>query len=131
LISHGEIKPQQYDFGYSNSEMAEAGGSSHTNYANNECYVDHMEYMIDDAVLANQNVRVQEESSCQELFYDVVQAAQQFLYNSCSIHSKLCAAVRLLSIKSDYNMPQNCFNEVVQLIKEMYPPNNRVSHNYG
>ena len=42
--------------------MGEAGGSNHTNYAHNECYVDQMEYMIGDAVLANQNVRIRREA---------------------------------------------------------------------
>ena len=82
-------------------------------------------------MLANENVMVQEGNSSQESFYNMVQTAQQSLYDGRSTHSELSTAVRLLSIKSDYNMPQNCFNEVVQLIKEMYPPNNRVSHNYG
>ena len=61
----------------------------------------------------------------------MVQAAQQPLYDGCSTHSELSAAVRLLSIKSDYKMPQNCFNEVVQLMKDMCPPNNPLSNNYG
>ena len=70
-ISHGEVEPQQYDLGYSTREM---GGSSHTNYAHNECYVDHMDSMIGDAMLANENVMVQEGSSSQEPFYNMVQA---------------------------------------------------------
>ena len=61
----------------------------------------------------------------------MVQAAQQPLYDGCSTYSELSAVVRLLSIKSDYNMPQNYFNEIVQLMKEMCPPNNRVPNNYG
>jgi len=54
----------------------------------------------------------------------MVQAAQQPLYNGCSTHSEPSAAVRLLSIKSNYNMPQNYFNEIVQLMKKMCPLNN-------
>jgi len=61
----------------------------------------------------------------------MVQAGQQPLYDSFSTHSELSTAVRPLSIKSNYNMPQNCFNEIAQLIKEMCPPNNRVPNNYG
>ena len=38
--------------------------------------------------------------------------------------------MRLLSVKSDYNIPQNCFNEVIQLMKEMCPPNNSMPNNY-
>ena len=61
--SHGEVEHQQYDFGYSTSEMTEAGCSIHTNYDCNECYVDCMEYMVGDAILANQNVRDEEPST--------------------------------------------------------------------
>ena len=113
------------------AEMREANGSSHTNYAHNECYVDHMEFMIGDAMLANENVMVQEGSSSQKPFYNMVQAAQQPLYDGCLTHSELSVAVWLLSIKSDYNMSQNYFNEVVQLMKKMCSPNNRVPQNYG
>jgi len=130
-ISHGEIEPQQYDSGYSNSKIPEVGGSSHTNNDYFECYVDRMEDMVDDAIIANQNVREEGLSTCWEPFYNMVQAAQQSLYDGCSTHSELSAAVRLLSIKSNYNMPQNCFNEIVQLMKEMCPPNNSVPNNYG
>ena len=76
LISHGEVEPQQYDFGYSTSELPKAGGSSYINHDDNESYIDHMEYMISDAVLANQNVRNEEPSTCQESFYNMVQVAQ-------------------------------------------------------
>ena len=90
-----------------------------------------MEDVVDDAIIANQNVREKESSTCWEPFYNMVQTAQQPLYDGCSTHSELSATVRLLSIKSDYNMSQNYFNEIVQLMKEMCPPNNRVLNNYG
>jgi len=61
----------------------------------------------------------------------MIQAAQHPLYNDCSTHSELFAVVRLLSIKSKYNMPQNYFNEIVQLMKEMCPLNKYVPNNYG
>ena len=56
-ISHREIEPQQYNFGYSNCEIPEVGGSSHINNDYSEFYVDRMEDMVDDAIIANQNVR--------------------------------------------------------------------------
>jgi len=68
-----------------------------------------MEYTAGDAIMENQNIREEESSTCQEPFYNIVQAAQQPLYDDCSTHSELSAAVRLLSIKCDYNIPQNYF----------------------
>ena len=61
----------------------------------------------------------------------MVQAAPQHLYDGSCTHSEVSVAVRLLSIKFDYNMSQNCFNEMVQLMKEMCPPNNRMPNNYS
>jgi len=104
-ISHGEIESQQYNFGYSNSEIHKVGGSSHINNDYYESYVDRVADMVDDVIMANQNVREEESSTCREPFYNMVQAAQQPLCDGCSTHSELSAAVRLLSIKSDYNMP--------------------------
>jgi len=63
-ISHGEIESAQYNFGYSTSEMAEAGSSSDTNHDYNECYVNCMEYMISDAILENQNVSKEKPNTC-------------------------------------------------------------------
>ena len=51
------MEPQQYDFGYSNSEMPKAGGSSHTNHDYNESYVDYIEHLVSDVTLANQNIK--------------------------------------------------------------------------
>ena len=59
-ISHGEIEPQEYSSGYSNSEIPEVGGSSYINNDYNESYVDRIEYMVGDAVMTNQNVRKEE-----------------------------------------------------------------------
>jgi len=98
---------------YSNSKIFKAGGSSHINNDYSEFYVHRMEDIVDDAIIANQNVREEGSSTCSELFYNMVQAAQQPLYDGYSTNSELSAAVRLLSIKSDYNIFQNCFNEIV------------------
>jgi len=87
--------------------------------------------MVDDAIMESQNVKEEESSTYREPFYNMVQALQQPLYDGCSAHSELSTAVRLLNIKSDYNIPQNCFNEIVQIMKEMYPPNNCVPNSYG
>ena len=130
-ISHGEIEHQQYDSKHSNSKTPEVGGSNHINNESYESYVNQMADMVDDAIMESQNVKEEESSTYREPFYNMVQVLQQPLYDGCSTHSELSTAVRLLNIKSDYNIPQNCFNEIVQIMKEMYPPNNCVPKNYG
>ena len=104
-ISYGKIEPQQYDFGYSNSKIHEVRCSSHINNDYYESYVDRMVGMANDVIMANQNLREEESSTCRESFYNMVQAAEQLVYDGCSTHSELSSMVRLLSIKSDYNMP--------------------------
>ena len=116
---------------YSNSEVPKVGGSSHVNNDYSESYIDRMEDMVDDAIIANQNVKEEGLSTCREPFHNMVQAIQQPLYDGYSTYSELSAAILLLSVKSHYNMPQNCFNQIIQLMKEMYPSNNHVSNNYG
>ena len=37
----------------------------------------------------------------------------------------------MMSIKSDYNMSQSCFDEVAQLMKEACPPTNFVPSNFS
>ena len=71
-ISHGEVEPQQYDFGYSNSELPKVRGPSHINHDYSQSYVDPMEYMVGDVIIANKNVREKESSTCREPFYNMV-----------------------------------------------------------
>ncbi|XP_038713445.1 uncharacterized protein LOC120007317 [Tripterygium wilfordii] len=57
-------------------------------------------------------------------FFDILYVAQSPLWDGCESHSELSVAVRLLSIKADYNMPQGCFDDVVHLMKETMPADN-------
>ncbi|XP_038687458.1 uncharacterized protein LOC119986835 [Tripterygium wilfordii] len=63
-------------------------------------------------------------------FFDMLSAAQAPLWDGCKSHSELSAAMRLLSIKADYNMPQGCFDDVVHLMKETMPTDNRMPANF-
>ena len=38
-----------------------------------------------------------------------------------SVHSELSLAVRLMSIKSDWNVQQNCMDAMIQLMSEVSP----------
>ena len=76
-ISYGKIEPHQYDSWYSNSKIPELRGSSHINNDYSESYIDRMEDMVNDAIIANQNVKGEGSSTCREPFYNMVRAAQQ------------------------------------------------------
>ena len=45
--------------------------------------------------------------------------------------TELEAAVRLTSIKSDYNVSHNCFDEFAGLMKEACPDGNRLPSNFS
>ena len=75
------------------------------NHEYNDTYVYHMECMVNNSLLANQNTTDQKKlaNTHQETFYTMVQVAKQPLYSGCTLHSELYSVVRLLNIKSDYN----------------------------
>ena len=53
-------------------------------------------------------------------FYKLLEATQQLLYEACRNHSELFAVMRLLSIKSEQNMSNRCF-DVLHLMQETTP----------
>ena len=54
-------------------------------------------------------------------FYDILQAAQQPLWEGCKEVSKLSAALELLSIKATTNMSQQCYNLVSKFMRRTQP----------
>ena len=63
------------------------------------------------------------------LFYKLLEATQQPLYEDCNNHSELSAAMRLLSIKSEHNMSNHCFDDVLHLMQTPTP--NRIPNNFN
>ena len=54
-----------------------------------------------------------------EAFYTMLHLAQQPFYEGSHAHTELSAAIRLLSIKSEHNMSNHCFDDVLHLMQEM------------
>ena len=65
-----------------------------------------------------------------EKFYEMLHAAQQPLWPGCTNHSELSVAVRMMSIKSDNNISQHCFNQFMGLMKEISPPGNLIPSDF-
>ena len=59
-------------------------------------------------------------------FFELLNSAQQPLWPGCENHSELSTALRMLSLKCDYNMAHGCFDEMAQLMKEISHPENRI-----
>ncbi|XP_060190439.1 uncharacterized protein LOC132619603 [Lycium barbarum] len=62
-------------------------------------------------------------------FFEQLKKASQPLYDG-SPHSQLSIAVRLLSIKADWNVPQGAMDAVIGLIHELVDPNLEIPENY-
>jgi len=73
----------------------------------------HMKTMLNDAFRYEENNPVIGCNVHTEAFYNMLQSTQQPLYEGCTTHGELSTAIRLLSIKSEHNMSNQCFNDVV------------------
>ncbi|RDY03279.1 hypothetical protein CR513_13156, partial [Mucuna pruriens] len=51
-----------------------------------------------------------------QIFFDMLAVAQVPLLEGCDNHSELSISLAALSLKSDYNMSEGCFNRMVQLM---------------
>ena len=104
--------------------------SSPIDVDNTEPFEDNAKAMVNDVMITNE-VSDNEQPNAEALeFYNMLQAVQRPLWDGCSNQTELSNAVKLMSIKSDYNMPQNCLNEVMQLVHESCLADNRVLKNY-
>ena len=54
-------------------------------------------------------------------FQEVLSAANEPLYSGCDSQTKLSLTSRLLNIKADHNMSQDCFNDIVQAFDDTLP----------
>ena len=100
-------------------------------FDNTEPFGDCVEAMVNDVIITNE-VNVNEQPNVEaQAFYDILQATQRPLWDGCSNQTELSNVVRLMSIKSNYNMPENSFNEVIQVTYDSYPTDNRIPKNYS
>ncbi|XP_068502114.1 uncharacterized protein [Phaseolus vulgaris] len=63
-------------------------------------------------------------------FFNMLAAAQAPLWEGCENHSELSASLEALSLKSDYNMSEGCFNRMVQLMGKTMPKDHRMVNNF-
>ena len=112
MTSHGQLQPregEEVNMYYSLSSI-----SSQNHAMSNDAYHTIVEDVFNKHVLESPNPYVQR-------LYDLLNALQRPLRNDCTNHSELSITLRLISIESQHNMSQSCFNEVVQLMKEACP----------
>ncbi|XP_019166858.1 PREDICTED: uncharacterized protein LOC109162622 [Ipomoea nil] len=88
--------------------------------------------MVMDAVGLEFNVDEIEKSPNPEAqkFDDMLKAANQELWPGCKKHSQLSLVARLMSLKSENHISEKCFNQIVELMKEVVSENNLVPDNF-
>ena len=131
--SHGEVQPTH--FGEGTSVDTEVHWNIQQNNVDNVDVVGYnyqqMETMLGDAFRCDNETPVPGRNVQAETFYKMLESSQQPLFEGCSTHSELSAAMRLLSIKSEHNMSNRCFNDVVHLMQETTPMPNRIPSDFN
>ena len=59
-------------------------------------------------------------------FFDMLEAADRELWSGCKKATQFSVAARLLNIKSEYRIPEQCFNAICQLMKDGLPEDNNM-----
>ena len=59
-------------------------------------------------------------------FYDMLMALQSPLWDGCLNHLKLLVPMRLLNIKTTWNVLEQCYNAFLQFMREAMPRDDQV-----
>lgn len=66
-----------------------------------------------------------------KMFFEMLRNANQPLYEGCADGiSELYLSSRVMNIKTKYNLPELCVDELLQTIKEILPPGNKAPKSY-
>ncbi|KAL6653512.1 hypothetical protein ACP70R_009090 [Stipagrostis hirtigluma subsp. patula] len=90
--------------------------------------VDHMDDMLCDMADGYQ-LSEQEPTASAQAFYKMVASADEPVHSETQ-HSRLSTIARLLSIKSQYNMPAGCYDDVMKLIHELLPAGSKLDEDF-
>ena len=79
----------------------------------------HLDVMLNNAFRYEESTVVDGPNVNATSFYIMLEATQQLLYEGCSTYSELSTAMRLLSIKSEHNMSNRCFDDIYILCRRL------------
>ncbi|KAJ7982364.1 Transposon protein, putative, CACTA, En/Spm sub-class, expressed [Quillaja saponaria] len=60
-----------------------------------------------------------EPNSDAKRFFELLQSADEKLWEGCSWHTRLSAMTQLLNYNSEFNMSDKCYNQIVSVVKGM------------
>ena len=87
--------------------------SSPIDIDNTEPFVDNVEAMVNDVMITNEVSGNKQPNAEAQAFYNMLKAKQRPLWDGYNNQTELSNAAKLMSIKSDYSMPQNCLNDMM------------------
>lgn len=112
---------------YYHAYHQDVGQSSNPIANHNEGYVEMVnDYMVHEGMTWEE----QTPNPSAQGFYDMLQAADEPLWDGCPNYSKLGAATRLLHWKAQHNVPEATYNPNVAMFKEMLPEGNKLPANF-
>ncbi|CAA7038848.1 unnamed protein product [Microthlaspi erraticum] len=91
--------------------------------------------MVSDAFVGNMEEFVEnmeEEPNAEaKKFFHILDAAKNPIYDGCKDGlSQLSLAARLMSLKTDYNLPQNCMDSISHMVQDFLPQGNNSMNSY-
>ncbi|XP_059290605.1 uncharacterized protein LOC132044132 [Lycium ferocissimum] len=130
---HGGSQPESgFDNPYRQMVLDAAGpnfgqGSSSQSYSNIEVDSSHP---YESSMEEEPNPSMEEEPNPEsQRFYNLLQAADEKLYPGSSL-SQLAVVSRMLNIKMENTLSQRGYNQMIQLLKEALPEDNKVLDSY-
>ena len=138
--SHGEVAPptnQLFYAGETSGSGGMHGGQNTGAFAwNDDDHVIRYEAMVRDAGGVGCS-RSSEQQSTEEIpnmdaarFYEMLNQAQEPLWDGCDTLTALSSAVQMMSLKSDHNLSQECFNDFCQFLDRALPRGHKNVEDY-
>ena len=115
--SHTEVEPSTHEEATNSAWVNQLSPAYNENEHHSGGYDRHqMETMLNDAFRSDEiNIDTGMNTNAKAA-YSLLHSAQQPLYKGLHTHTELSAAMRLLSIKSEHNMSDRCFDDVSRLM---------------
>ena len=122
---HGEIEPPEFHSILNVYLNEQENVGPHVNAESSQRYHDMVRDASNSEFMGSverdfQRTTDQSPNEEAQKFYQLLKSASSPLWEG-SAHSELSLAVRLMSIKSDWNVQQNCMDAMIQLMSEVSP----------
>ena len=90
-----------------------------------------VDYGVGTEQAVNDHYRGEEPNAESRRFFEMLDAGKQPLYKGCRDgHSPLSSATRLMGIKTDYNLAEECVDAIADFIKGVLPEDNLAPGSY-